>query len=106
MKKNRYRILKNGKFILSEKPGKYAGWRPGKIFGRLDCASGKRMNKKNRVFFHSLEDAVREGYRPCKNCRPINQEDFKKIRHLVPEHRTLEKFYDRDTKKPAKNERR
>ncbi len=89
-----YKILKNGETILSEIPGEYAGWRPGKIFGRLDCKSGMRMKKENRVFFHSLEDAVLEGYRPCKKCRPMDEDDFERIKHLV-EYKTLEDFYNR-----------
>lgn len=54
-----------------------------------------RMKKENRVFFHTLEDAVREGYRPCNNCKPIDEEEFGKIRHLVP-YKTLYEFYHRD----------
>ncbi len=69
--KKKYKILKNGKIILSDIPGKYAGYKLGKIFGRLDCKSGMRMKKENRVFFLTWDDAIREGYRPCKNCRPI-----------------------------------
>lgn len=88
-----YHILKGGKIISSSQPGLYAGWRPGKIFGRLDCKSGMRMKKENRVFFHRLEDAVSEGYRPCKNCRPLNESDFKKIKRLVS-YSTLEEFYN------------
>lgn len=65
-----YKILKDGEITESKTPGRYAGWRPGKIFGRLDCASGKQMKKENRVFFHTWEEAVAQGYRPCKNCRP------------------------------------
>lgn len=68
-----YKILKDGKIIESEQAGLYAGWKYGKIFGRLDCKSGMRMHKQNRVFFHTLEDAVKEGYRPCQKCRPINE---------------------------------
>lgn len=68
-----YKILKEGKIILSPIPGKYAGWRPGKIFGRLDCKSGMRMKKENRVFFHSWRDAIKAGYRPCKKCKPIKE---------------------------------
>jgi methylphosphotriester-DNA--protein-cysteine methyltransferase len=90
-----YTILKDGGFIRSRIPGQYAGWKQGKIFGRLDCKSGRRMKKENRVFFHSLEDAVKEGYRPCKNCKPIDEQDFETIKHLVP-YNTLEEFYDRD----------
>ena len=65
-----YKILKNGAIINSPIPGKYAGWRPGRIFGRLDCKSGMRMKKANRVFFHTYEDAIAAGYRPCKKCEP------------------------------------
>lgn len=65
-----YRVLKDGFIQSSRKPGKYAGWRPGKIFGRLDCRSGMRMRPSNRVFFLTWEDAIAAGYRPCKKCRP------------------------------------
>lgn len=78
-----YTILKDRNFIQSEIPGQYAGWKPGKIFGRLDCKSGIRMNKENRVFFHTIEDAIREGYRPCKKCKPIKDEEFQKMRELL-----------------------
>ena len=89
-----YRILKNRKITTSPIPGKYAGYKRGKIFGRLDCISGMRMKKENRVFFHTIEDAVSQDYRPCKNCRPLNEDDFKKIKHLVPE-KNLQDFYNR-----------
>ncbi|MEK7640377.1 MAG: Ada metal-binding domain-containing protein [Patescibacteria group bacterium] len=65
-----YRVLKKNQIIESLTPGKYAGWKPGKIFGRLDCKSGMRMKKENRVFFLTWQDAITAGYRPCKNCRP------------------------------------
>lgn len=99
MPKKLYKILKNGKIILSATPGKYAGWRPGKIFGTLVCKSGKRMKKENRVFFHSLEDAINQGYRPCKKCKPLSENDFSKIKHLIPQHATLGGFYNRDSKR-------
>lgn len=93
-----YTILREGELIQSPWPGKYAGYRRGKIFGRLDCKTGMRMKKENRVFFHSLEDAVLEGYRPCMNCRPMDEDDFKAVKHLLP-YKTLEEFYRRDGKK-------
>jgi methylphosphotriester-DNA--protein-cysteine methyltransferase len=89
-----FKILKGGKIIESEIPGEYGGYRPGKIFGKLDCKAGMRMKKENRVFFHNLEDAVSQGYRPCKNCKPITEKDFRKIKHLIGEE-TLEDFYNR-----------
>ena len=39
-----------------------------KIFGRLDCAAGRRLKKYNRVFFSSTLEAVKQGYRPCGRC--------------------------------------
>lgn len=95
--KRQYTLLRNGKFYHSAMPGEYAGWAPGKIFGKLDCKSGMRMKKENRVFFANLEDAVNEGYRPCMKCHPIDEKDFKKIRKLV-QYKTLEEFYRRDEK--------
>lgn len=93
-----YKILKDGKNIESEVPGIYGGYKVDKIFGTLSCKSGMRMKKENRVFFHTLEDAVKQGYRPCKNCKPIDEKDFQTINHLVPE-KTLQDFYNRPNKK-------
>ena len=45
-----------------------AGNRRLKIYGRLDCASGRRMQRANRVFFADEQEAVRAGYRPCGHC--------------------------------------
>lgn len=39
-----------------------------KIYGQLDCVSGKRMKKENRVFFKTERDAVFYGFRPCGHC--------------------------------------
>jgi len=35
-KRKKYKVLKNGRIAESNVPGKYAGWKPGKIFGRLE----------------------------------------------------------------------
>ena len=53
--------LKSGTLTL-------AGHRSGKIFGRLDCASGKRMKREERVFFADAAEAIGLGYRPCGHC--------------------------------------
>ncbi|WP_298627430.1 Ada metal-binding domain-containing protein [uncultured Legionella sp.] len=39
-----------------------------KIYGTLDCKSGKRMKRENRVFFKTEEEAIENGYRPCGHC--------------------------------------
>lgn len=39
-----------------------------KIYGKLNCKSGKRMKVENRVFFESEEEALTNGFRPCAHC--------------------------------------
>ncbi len=46
----------------------YGGNAKLKIYGRLNCKSGKRMKKENRIFFSSTEEAILQGYRPCGHC--------------------------------------
>lgn len=65
-----YKVWKDGRIIETLTPGLYAGITTMKIFGRLTCKSGMRAKKEHRVFFHTWEDAISAGYRPCKNCKP------------------------------------
>lgn len=46
----------------------FAGNRKLKIYGTLNCSSGKRMKVSNRVFFESQDEAINLGYRPCGHC--------------------------------------
>ncbi|RAW02642.1 Ada metal-binding domain-containing protein [Pseudochryseolinea flava] len=46
----------------------FAGHAKLKIFGRLNCRSGKRMNKVHRVFFRSEGEAIAADFRPCGHC--------------------------------------
>jgi hypothetical protein len=39
-----------------------------KIFGRLNCRSGRRMKRVNRVFFADEAEALAHGFRPCGHC--------------------------------------
>jgi methylphosphotriester-DNA--protein-cysteine methyltransferase len=39
-----------------------------KIYGKLNCKSGKRMKMQNRVFFKSETEAQECGFRPCGHC--------------------------------------
>ncbi len=39
-----------------------------KIYGTLNCKSGKRMKRQNRVFFASEKEAIANKYRPCGHC--------------------------------------
>ena len=56
-----HRLIRNGSV-------QFGGYRPGKIYGRLSCASGKKMKVENRVFFQNEQEAIKAGYRPCARC--------------------------------------
>lgn len=50
-----------GKFVF--------GVKSTKIICTPGCPARMPLDK-NIVFFDSLEDGIRQGYRPCKRCRP------------------------------------
>jgi methylphosphotriester-DNA--protein-cysteine methyltransferase len=68
--KKTYRVWRDGEVRPSTTPGAFAGITTTGIYGRLDCRSGMRAKRTNRVFFHSAGDAERAGFRPCKLCKP------------------------------------
>ena len=39
-----------------------------KIYGTLQCKSGKRIKRENRIFFSSENEAITNGFRPCGHC--------------------------------------
>jgi methylphosphotriester-DNA--protein-cysteine methyltransferase len=49
-----------------------------KIYGNLNCVSGKKMSPENRVFFSSEREALENGYRPCGHCMKLKYEKWKK----------------------------
>ena len=53
----------------------FAGNSQLKIYGQLNCSSGKRLKKENRVFFVSAKEAIKHGFRPCAYCM---RNDYKK----------------------------
>lgn len=55
----------------------FAGNRQLKIYGRLNCKSGKRMKIKNRVFFATEKQAIDKGYRPCGHCMKDRYKEWK-----------------------------
>lgn len=53
------------------------------IYGRLDCAQGKRLDRASRVFFTDEADAVAAGYRPCGGCMRAAYQLWKTARDSV-----------------------
>jgi methylphosphotriester-DNA--protein-cysteine methyltransferase len=48
-----------------------------KIYGQLNCGSGKRMKMTNGVFFGSEDEARAHGYRPCGHCMRSKYQKWK-----------------------------
>ena len=49
----------------------FGGNARGKIYGKLNCWSGKKMKRVNRVFFESERDAIDNGYTACGHCMRV-----------------------------------
>ncbi|PXY38701.1 metal-binding protein [Flavobacterium cheongpyeongense] len=64
------RKIKNGEIC-------FGGNRILKIYGTLKCSSGKRMKRKNRVFFSSENKAKDSGFRPCGHCMKAEYQKWK-----------------------------
>jgi len=47
-----------------------SGCRTTKIYCRPDCPPGRRTKPENRVYFRSIAEARRKGYRASKVCKP------------------------------------
>lgn len=48
----------------------YIGNQNSKVFHVPSCTSVKRMKESNQVILENKEDALAQGYRPCKICQP------------------------------------
>jgi len=65
---NPFKRSRRLKQLLIKNEIAFAGNLKLKIYGTLDCSSGKRMKVENRIFFSSIDEAVESGYRPCGHC--------------------------------------
>ncbi|NBJ13872.1 metal-binding protein [Microvirga sp. SYSU G3D207] len=69
-----YKLLNHQRQIYStDEPGTLGGYRPDRIYGRLDCPSALRhlaggTYAKHRVFFADEPMAIAAGFRPCGVC--------------------------------------
>ncbi|WP_316811678.1 Ada metal-binding domain-containing protein [Pedobacter heparinus] len=62
-KRNLGSLIRSGVITLG-------GYKKAKVYGLLNCSSGKRMKIENRVFFKDVKEAINNGYRPCGHCLP------------------------------------
>jgi len=79
----RYTLLgADRQLYQSATPGRLGGHRPGRRYGRLDCAAALRAIARggyvrNRVFFADEQAAVAAGYPPCAVCLPDEYTQWK-----------------------------
>jgi methylphosphotriester-DNA--protein-cysteine methyltransferase len=69
--------------LLKGKKIALAGNNKLKIYGELNCRSGKRMKKSNRVFFADQKQATDLGFRPCAHCMKTNYTFWKERKKQV-----------------------
>ncbi|KQC01115.1 Ada metal-binding domain-containing protein [Pedobacter sp. Hv1] len=63
--------------LIAQQQIQFAGNSRLKIYGTLNCTSGKRMKITNRVFFVSTNEALNLGYRPCGHCLRVDYKKWK-----------------------------
>lgn len=56
---------------LARKRVRYIGSRTTKIVCFPTCKDARRIREENRVPFHGADEAIDEGFRPCKRCQPF-----------------------------------
>lgn len=44
-----------------------------KKFHRIECPHAERIANRNKVSFKSIDEALDEGYRPCRVCNPLER---------------------------------
>ena len=72
----------DGSLYESSEPGNLGGYKPSKLYGRLDCPSANRHLANghyhpHRVFFSDEPMAIAAGYRPCAKCLPAQYKIWK-----------------------------
>ena len=56
---------------LARKRVRFIGSRTTKIVCFPTCRDARRIRDENRVPFHGAEEAIDEGFRPCRRCQPF-----------------------------------
>jgi len=72
-----FKCSRHLKILLDKNQVAFAGNAKLKIYGTLNCSSGKRMKVENRVFFSAETEAIDLGYRPCGHCMVASYKKWK-----------------------------
>jgi hypothetical protein len=58
----------NTKSVVAEY--KYVASKNSKVFHKIDCRWAKNISPKNLVSYNSREEAIKDGKKPCRTCKP------------------------------------
>ena len=50
--------------------GNFIASRDREPFHTLNCSWAKKISPENAVYYNTRDEAVKDGHRPCKVCRP------------------------------------
>ena len=94
----KYKLLNKDGPYESETPGTFGGYKPDKIYGRLDCRSALQWIQrgfyvKHRVFFATEQEAIECGYRPCKICMKEELSNNKKKCSRCHKNKNVDQFF-------------
>jgi O-6-methylguanine DNA methyltransferase len=56
---------------LARQHVRYIGSRTTQIFCFPTCSDARRIREENRVPFRDADDALEDGFRPCRKCQPV-----------------------------------
>lgn len=56
---------------LAQRGLRFQGNSAEKFFCLPTCSSGKRTSAEHSIYFHTAEEALQAGFRPCNLCRPV-----------------------------------
>lgn len=62
---------------IKQKEILFGGNKKLKIYGTLQCTSGKRMKRVNRILFASENEAKQNSFRPCGHCMKADYKKWK-----------------------------
>jgi hypothetical protein len=60
----------HGQSEIPSEGGQYLGNKRMTVYHRVDCKWAEKISSVNRIAFNSKEEALEEGYSPCKVCQP------------------------------------
>ena len=63
--------------------GQFVGSKNSDVYHYPSCSYAKNIKEENKIWFENAQDAVNQGYRPCKVCDPPLPDSTESIRDII-----------------------